>query len=113
MDDFDRDDDTFVPPWQWVNRCSTDRLTTTTSVVRHSTHAAKFTVHDDDVSPCTPTDNPRAQLDGDRVFSEGIERYIGWSTHFPGDFPYIPGTGWFASMSLFGPPLQGKSADRN
>lgn len=48
-DGFDRDADTFVPPWDVINEANSDSITTNATQVRKGTHSAKFTVEDSDV----------------------------------------------------------------
>ncbi len=102
-DDFDRETDEFVPPWSEVDRAAPDRLTTDSAVKRKGTHSAKFTVRDSDLLGYS---NPRAQLNWLEKFCEGDERYIGWSTMLPSDFPAtLPSGAWINIMQVgFGPP---------
>jgi hypothetical protein len=106
-DTFDRDADTFVPPWAQVSEQAPDRITTDSSVARKGTHSVKFTV--------AGTDNPsgfgvRADLagpsTGPAALCEGDERYIGWSILFPSDFTsQLSQNGWVAvAEDGFGSP---------
>jgi hypothetical protein len=103
-DTFDRDADTFVPPWDLARRAATDRLTTDSTVVRKGTHSAKFRVHDSDA--LAGTISPRAQLDYQDAFCEGDDRYLGWSWYLPADFPAtIPSGSWIDIGQIgYGPP---------
>jgi hypothetical protein len=97
-DTFDRDADTFVPPWAQVLEQAPDRITTDSSVARKGTHSVKFTV--------AGTDNPRGfgvRADligpsaGPAALCEGDELYIGWSILFPSDFTsQLSQNGWIA-----------------
>lgn len=93
-DTFDRDDDTFVPPWDLARGAGTDRLTTDSTVVRKGTHSAKFrTLHDSDAN--AGTTDPWAQLQYKNMFCERDDRYLGWSWYLPADFPAtIPSGSW-------------------
>jgi hypothetical protein len=96
QDTFDREADTFVPPWASVIQQASDRITTDSREARKGTHSVKFTVLD--------SDNPdglgvRADLvgpsSGPASFCEGDERYIGWSILFPSDFlSQLSSRGW-------------------
>jgi predicted xylan-binding protein with Ca-dependent carbohydrate-binding module/polysaccharide lyase-like protein len=91
-DTFNRDADTFVGPWDWMDRAYPDRLTTSNAgPVRAGSHAARFTVYNSDVAPLTVSENPRAQLNygagSNGRFCEGQERWIAWSQFFPSNFP--------------------------
>jgi hypothetical protein len=103
-DTFDRSADTFEPPWAWVDRAYTDRLTTSSEVVRKGTHSAKMTVADGDVYPRTCCSSPRAQLNSPEIFREGDERYIGFSIYYPSNFPTLPSGGWLTTSEFFGKP---------
>jgi hypothetical protein len=93
-DTFDRDADTFVPPWDLTRRAATDRLTTDSTVVRKGTHSAKFRVHDSDALAGTNT-APQAQLEYHNKFCVGDERYLGWSWYLPSNFPAnMPSGSW-------------------
>ena len=103
-DSFDRDDDTFVPPWDVAQRAATDRLTTDSTVVRKGTHSAKFRVHDSDA--LAGTTNPRAQLGDLDKFCEGDDLYLGWSWYLPSNFPEsMPSGSWINIGQIgFGAP---------
>jgi len=90
--------------WQWVLAESADRLRTVTSPVRQGSYAARFTTRDSDHPDSA---NPRAQLNSAPMHREGDERYIGWSTYFPSDFPSIPSGAWFVFFQFHGEPYSG------
>jgi hypothetical protein len=67
----------------------------------------RFTVHDDDTGP---TENPRAQVETPRMFRDGDEVWVGWSTLFPADWPErLPpgGDAWLTLSEFHGPPYDG------
>lgn len=67
----------------------------------------QFTVHDDDTGP---TANPRAQVETPKMFRNGDDAWIGWSTLFPSDWPqHLPagGVAWITLSELYGPPYSG------
>ena len=109
-DNFDRDADTFVSPWSSKDACAADRLTTDSALKRKGTHSMKLTVKDSDVSPCTYTTNPRAQVEKQNLFAEGSERWMGHSTYFPSNFPTIASNHWLIFSSYgFREPWNGSS----
>jgi Polysaccharide lyase len=103
-DSFDRDANTFVPPWDLARRAATDRLTTDSTVVRKGTHSAKFQVHDSDALAGTTA--PGAQLEYQPTFCEGTDLYLGWSWYLPSNFPAsMPSGSWIGIGQIgFGPP---------
>jgi len=99
-DGFERDSDTFVPPWS--NGCWGPRggITTDPSMARKGSQSGRFTVYDGD---CTsyPT---RALLRWQQHLCEGDERFIGYSMYLPSDFPN-PNPGWMNLGQFgYGPP---------
>jgi hypothetical protein len=109
-DNFDRAADTFVSPWSSKNACAADRLTTDSAVKRKGTYSMKLKVKDSDVSPCTYTSNPRAQVEKTGLFAEGSERWIGHSTFFPANFPTIGTSHWLIFSSYgFRAPYNGSA----
>jgi hypothetical protein len=96
QDTFDREADTFVPPWGSVIQQASGRITTDSRQARKGTHSVKFTVLD--------SDNPhglgtRADLvgpsSGPASFCEGDERWVGWSLLLPSHFlSQISSRGW-------------------
>jgi hypothetical protein len=103
-DTFDRDADTFEPPWDLARRAATDRLTTDPTVVRKGTHSAKFQVHDSD--GLAGTTDSRALLENQGRFCEGADRYLGWSWYLPANFPAsMPSGSWITIGQIgHGPP---------
>ncbi len=67
----------------------------------------KMTVHNDDVAPITPTENPRAQAITPSMIHEGDEFWLRTEFLIPEDFPRVPG--WMALVSVYGPPYDGSS----
>ena len=109
-DNFDRETDAFVPSWSNSNACAADRLTTDAGVTRKGSHSLKLRVLDSDVSPCTYTENPRAQVEKTGLFADGSERWVGHSTFFPSDFPTIGSSHWFIFSSYgFRSPYNGSA----
>jgi hypothetical protein len=95
-DTFDRDADTFVPPWYWTIQAAPDRLQTVSSPVRKGSHSLKMTV--------PSSDNPngwgsRADVYGPTTgaasVGEGDERWVGWSLYLPSNFQsQLTSRGW-------------------
>jgi hypothetical protein len=95
---------------QWsLNQSCPGGVATVTSPVRSGRYAAKFTVSDSSTNancPLVPTSDPRAQLVGPPMFTEGSDDYIGFSTYFPANFPTIS-SGWMQIAEIYGPPYGG------
>jgi hypothetical protein len=70
---------------------------------RSGSWAAGFTVYNTDVSPCTPTVNPRAQSSSGSLFAPGREVWEQFSVFFPTSFP-TP-TSWFLFQQDYGSPF--------
>ena len=66
----------------------------------------KFEVHQSDTGP---TENPRAQIETPYDFTEGADRYFGFSLYFPASFPsQLPPQGWVTvGAQAYGPPYDG------
>jgi hypothetical protein len=69
--------------------------------------ALRFHVLDSDVSPCTPTSNPRAQLLSDRMLRRGGEYWETFDVLFPQSFPDVPKSRWMLFQEDFGEPWRG------
>ena len=67
----------------------------------------KMTVHDEDVAPVTPTENPRAQLVSPDLIEAGDEFWLKTKFLIPQDFPTV--TGWMSMLSVYGPPFDASS----
>lgn len=100
-DTFERDADTFVPPWNRVSAGPKGSVTTDSSISRKGAYSAKFTVYEGDWSQYG---SPRAQLRWGGHLCEGDERWIGYSMYLPTAFP-VPSPGWMNLGQFgFGPP---------
>ena len=77
-----------------------------TSPVLQGGFAAKLTTYDGDTLGGS---NPRAQLNSPPQHFPGQERYVGWSTFFPADFPAIGGdtSAFFIFFQFHGEPYSG------
>ena len=65
----------------------------------------KYTVHNSDVAPITPTDNPRAQLETPDFVTPGLEFWFRTKLLVPADFPTY--SGWLTFYAVYGPPFAG------
>lgn len=66
----------------------------------------RFTAHDDDIAPLTPTDNPRAQLVGPSTIRPGAVLWESWLLRLPRSFPAIAPLQWIALWTpAYGPPF--------
>ena len=76
-------------------------------------YAAHFHVLDADVSPCTSTGNPRAQLSTAPLFMPGDDDWEHWSLYVPSDFPALgcdggcKGAPYVLFQEDYGPPYDG------
>ena len=72
-------------------------------------HAVGLTVNNNDTMSACPNHvfsaNPAAAVDSPGLFHAGDDRYIGFSTFLPANFPYIPH--WFQLAEIYGPPFAG------
>jgi hypothetical protein len=95
---------------QWsLNQSCPDGVTVVNNPVREGNYAAKFTVDDTSTKancPAVPTEDPRAQVISPRLFGEGDDCYIAFSTYFPSEFPTIS-KGWMQVAEIYGPPFGG------
>lgn len=67
-----------------------------------------MTVNDSDVAPLTPTNNPRAQLQTNRIIKPGMEFYIATEILFPSNFPSFDN--WMTLLSVYGAPYGGSGS---
>lgn len=100
-DGFERDADSFFPPWSngcWGGKGGS--VETDPTLSRSGSYSAKMTVYEGDC-PSWPT---RANLRWSEKFNEGDERYIGYSMYLPADFPKS-NPGWMNLGQFgYGPP---------
>jgi hypothetical protein len=92
-----------------VQHCAANRSQVIRDPLGNNRNVVKFTVYDSDVAPCTPTENPRAQILSPSILKEGGEYWIGRSLLIPTDFPTsrISGDNWAGFGSTYGPPFAG------
>lgn len=72
----------------------------------------KMVCLDSYVSPMTPTENPRLQLEGPGIINNGDEFWTGMSVLIPTDknlYPVLPADGWLGFQGIWGAPYQGSS----
>jgi Polysaccharide lyase len=92
-----------------MNQSCPDGVAVVNELARQGHYAARFTVSDQSTRarcPAVPNGDPRAQLISPELFREGDDRYIGFSTFFPADFPTIS-KGWMQVAEIYGPPFAG------
>ncbi len=99
-DTFDRSGNSYVPPFDYVQRARSESIRNDSSVARKGTHSARFEVWESDRSAAT--DRPFANLGKSGVFCEGDETYIADSIYFP-QLPR-PDIWVMLSEQGFGPP---------
>lgn len=96
----------------WQNQsCSPDRVTVYTSAEQpawppppQGNRAVRLLAYDSDVEPCTPTENPRAQIVSPEILEDEMEVWEGFSVAFPPDYPSIEGN---VVQQDHGPPYSG------
>ncbi len=100
-----------------VQQCTPDRVTVysassqpTWPTPREGTYAARFNVYDSDVYPCTPTENPRAQIGSSNYIKAGDEDWAAFSLYLPTNMPEVPSHGWVILQSFYGSPGGGSGA---
>jgi hypothetical protein len=64
-----------------------------------------LTVHDGDVAPVTPTENPRAQLLSPDLIQPGRTFWLSTAFLVPRSFPRV--SSWLTLTSVYGPPATG------
>lgn len=69
----------------------------------------QVTVHNRDVYPITPTDNPRATLASPNLLQPGMEIWMATEFLVPIDYPRVPPGGWVTLASFYGPPYRSSS----
>jgi hypothetical protein len=67
----------------------------------------RLEVHEGDVKPLTPTDNPRAQLLTPNLIKPGTEFWLATDLYIPQDFPFVED--WLSLISIYGAPFNGSS----
>jgi len=102
--------------WIGVEQCAKGRITvydassapTGAPAPKQGKYAARFHVLDTDVSPCTSTDNPRAQLSTAlSLFKPGDDLWQHWVIYVPTTFPTIASGKWVLFQEDYGPPWDG------
>jgi len=109
--------------WDLVQACTSTRIEVYDSsklpasdapLPREGKYAAIFRVYNTDVAPCTPTDNPRAQLLTKDFININDEFWEGWSVFFPKSFPVMnrtcegcDGNPWVLFQEDYGAPFDG------
>ncbi len=68
-----------------------------------------MTVHDRDVAPVTPTENPRAQALSPDLIEPGEDFWLATKFLIPNYFPAIAKDGWMSLVSIYGKPFNGSS----
>jgi hypothetical protein len=82
---------------QWQSQsCAPDRVTVYTGAEQptwpeppEGDRAVRLIAYEDDVEPCTPTENPRAQILTPDLLKEGMDIWQGFSVAFPDDYPSV------------------------
>jgi PKD repeat protein len=97
--------------WPVTQMCAPDRATVysassqpTWPAPASGSYALRFHVLNSDVSPCTPTSNPRAQILGSNL-APGDDRWETFQAYFPASFPNM--SSWFLFQEDYGAPYNG------
>ncbi len=106
--------------WHYVERCQPDRITVYSAAnapagappPRQGDYAALFHVLDTDVSPCTSTGDPRAELEtAESLLKPGDEVWEAWSMYIPSSHPSCGSCSkWFAFQEDYGSPWDGPAS---
>jgi len=96
--------------WQGVQRAAKDRIQVVDSPTDEGSHAARFEVRAGDVAAAGSGSGNRAEVlarrkqrRGSWPDGSGTERWYGWSTLFPEDYPIIDGWQTFVQWKNEGP----------
>jgi hypothetical protein len=99
---------------QWPLRqfCSSNRATVyshtsqpTWPAPASGTYALRLRVYNSDVSPCTPTDSPRAQIASSALLAAGNEYWERFQVYFPTSYPST--SSWQLFQEDYGSPWSG------
>ncbi len=106
--------------WFYVERCQPDRITVYSAAnapagapaPREGNYAALFHVLDTDVSPCTSTGDPRAELETrESLLHPGDDVWEAWSMYVPSSHPSCGScSSWFAFQEDYGSPWDGPAS---
>jgi len=96
--------------WQGVQRAEEERIQVVDSPTDQGSHAARFEVREGDVAAAGSGNGNRAEVLARRKKpgsswpdGKGTERWYGWSTLFPDDYPVVDGWQTFVQWKNEGP----------
>lgn len=104
--------------WAYIEQCRPERILVYDAstapagapMPRQGRYAARFRVLDTDVSPCTSTENPRAEVEtSEQLLRPGNDIWEFWSVYIPVDHA-TPRDGWFLFQEDYGAPWDGPPA---
>ena len=91
----------------WVDHSAPEAIGEGTDPLGSGESVISMNVHNQDVYPVTPTENPRAELISPDIIEPGDEFWLSTKFLLPEDMPSVPG--WLSLVSLYGPPFEGAS----
>jgi hypothetical protein len=98
--------------WSLKQMCDPSRATVYTASSQSTwpkpaqgTHALRFRVLNSDISPCTPTGNPRAQIATGKILQSGREYWQSFKVLFPNAWPST--SSWQLFQEDYGAPWNG------
>jgi Polysaccharide lyase len=101
-------DGTTKAAWALDQSATPTRVTQLSGFAGISGPVLRFTADANDVAPRTPTDNPRAQLDGPSNIRPGAVVWESWRMFLPQSFPDVPAPAWIILVTpAYGPPYAG------
>lgn len=106
-----------LSPWSLRQLCAPDRAVVYSSASQPSwpapvqgRDALRLWVPDTDVSPCTPTADPRAQLGTGKILAEGKEYWESFAVLFPVTFPALVPGAFYVVQQDYSEPWNGSPA---
>lgn len=96
-----------VSAWPLNQSCAPDRTQMVADPAGSGQQVMRFTVLNTDVAPCTPTDNPRAQLISPQdIYQQGHAYWVSYELYLPAGFPTV--TSWLGlGEPIYGYPWNG------
>jgi Polysaccharide lyase len=91
----------------WVDHSAPGAISEVPNPLGGGEGVLEMTVHNDDVYPVTPTENPRAELISPDIIEPGDEFWLSTKFMIPENMPDV--SGWLSLVSVYGAPFEGAS----